>query len=370
MQRLGQVSGSEKHLGMQIAFTFRQPALDGHGKNVAMTVWTSMFMHDPLVPLCSSGNEAISYFVERDLLDRDVDPIATVWDLPEVKKIVRKQRADGSWKPAASKGDAVWKYNLTETWRQLRFLVDQYAMNRSHPAVANACAFVLSCQSEEGDIRGILANQYAPYYTGALLALLIKAGFATDPRVEKGMRWLLSMRQDDGGWVIGSPGMMGYAWKDVCALTSRWTSKPEQCFDRTKPFSAAGTGMVLRAFAYHPDHRHSKAAMDAATLLKSKFFKKDNWSWYQHPDNWIRFQFPYWWNHLLSALDICSLIGIPKEDEDIARALQWFVVHQQQSGLWKESYSKIHKCNENKRSKATQGWITLSICRVLKRYWG
>jgi hypothetical protein len=65
--------------------------------------------------------------------------------------------------------------------------------------------------THEGDIRGMLGNQYAPYYTGAMLSLLIKAGFAHDPRIEKGMRWLLKMRQDDGGWVIGSPGVVGAA---------------------------------------------------------------------------------------------------------------------------------------------------------------
>ena len=335
-----------------------------------MSAWTSHLGHDPIAPLLAAGDPAIAYFVERDLLDREVGSLETLWELPEVKKLVRKQQSDGSWKAAASKANSGWKYQLTETWRQLRFLIDQYAMNRSHPAAAKACAFVLACQSAEGDIRGILANQYAPYYTGALLGLLCKAGFAGDPRIAKGMRWLLSVRQDDGGWVIGSPGMMGYAWRDVCALTSRWTDRPEQAFDRTKPFSAAGTGMVLRAFAHHPDHRHSPAARQAAALLKSKMFREDNWSWYQHPDNWIRFQFPYWWNHLVAALEVCSLIGIPNDDADIARALRWLVDHQLASGLWRESYSKIHKGSDNRRSRQTKLWISLCICRILKRYWG
>jgi len=43
-------------------------------------------------------------------------------------------------------------------------------------------------------LPGFIGNQYAPYYT-ARDALLIKAGYADDPRIEKAFQWLLSMRQ-------------------------------------------------------------------------------------------------------------------------------------------------------------------------------
>ena len=333
-----------------------------------MDHWSSIFKYDPVKPLLESGNEAIVYFAERDLLDREAGSIEAVWELPQVRKILRRQQPDGSWKSGKLKAGSGWKCELTETWRQLRFLVDQYELNKLHPAIRAAAGFIFSCQSDEGDIRGILANQYAPYYTGALLYLLIKAGYSTDPRVEKGMQWLLAMRQDDGGWVIGSPGMMHCTWKEVCTLTSRWTDEPEKKFDRAKPFSAAGTGMAIRAFAVHPHYCHSDPALNAAALLKSKFLKKDNWSWYQHPDNWIRFQFPYWWNHLLSALDAVSLIGVPGKDEDVGRALQWFVDNQQRDGLWNVSYSRIHKTSEKNQTSETRLWITLTVCRIFKRF--
>lgn len=333
-----------------------------------MKQWSSQLKYDPVKPLLASGNAAIVYFTKRDLLDRDVGSIKAIWNLPEVGKIIRKQQADGSWKSGKSKARLGWKAGLVETWRQLRFLIDQYEVDKTHPALGKAAEFVFSCQSDEGDFRGILANQYAPYYTGALLYLLIKAGYQEDPRVEKGMQWLLKMRQDDGGWVIGSPGMIGCTWKEVCALTSRWTDEPEKRFNRAAPFSAAGTGMAIRAFAVHPAYYHSEQAMKAASLLRSKFFKKDNWSSYEHPDNWVRFQFPYWWNHLLSALEMISLIGVPKEDGDIRSALQWFIDNQQRDGLWKVSYSKIHKASEKDQTSEMRLWITLTLCKILKRY--
>lgn len=41
-----------------------------------------------------------------------------------------------------------------------------------------------------------------PYYNGAILEVLIKAGYAEDERVLKALEWLLGMRQNDGGWII------------------------------------------------------------------------------------------------------------------------------------------------------------------------
>ncbi len=337
-----------------------------------MADWTALLKEDPIEPLLDSGNKAVAYFAERDLLLRDAGPIRLVWELPEVVKILNRQRPDGSW-PYPGKVDAGVKYSLIETWKQLRFLIDQYHMDRSHPAVSKGAEYVFSCQAEEGDIRGILANQYAPYYTGAILSLLINAGYADDPCVEKGLRWLLEMRQDDGGWVIGSPGIVGLGkltQAELIDLTSNGCRETARSFDRSKPFSAAGTGMVLRAFAAHPKYGQNEHAMAAASLLKSKFFKKDNWSSYGHPDNWLRFQYPFWWTNLVSALDTLSLMGIPADDSDIRNALGWLVEHQRGDGLWDVSYSKIHKAPENSRTQEQKLWVTLAICRVLKRFYG
>lgn len=331
-----------------------------------MADWTSRLRHGPIEPLLNSGNAAVAYFTRRDLLGLDAGPLTIVWQLPEAARIVKKQQSDGSWKYPGNQVGSGIRYGLIETWKQLRFLVDAYSMDRSQPAVAKAAEYVFSCQTDEGDIRGILANQYAPYYTGALLSLLIKAGYEDDPRVEKGLRWLLDVRQDDGGWVIGSPGIVGLGLNPagISDLTSNPERETARAFDRSKPFSAAGTGMVLRAFAAHPAYRKSPEALKAADLLKSKLFKKDNWASYGHPDNWVRFQFPFWWTNLVSALDTLSIMGFTAEDQDIRRAIDWLVGHQEPDGLWKSSYSRLHRSPEKRQ---TRFWVSLAICRALKR---
>ena len=338
---------------------------------VGMTKWLQQFQYDPLIPLLESGNYAVEYCTRRDLLSEPLEDIESLWNLPEAEKILGRQTPSGYWKfPNQNREKApAQNHDLFETFKQISKLINMYGYTRKHSSIHQAAEYIFSCQTEEGDIRGILGNQYAPYYTGIIMAQLIKAGFENDPRIRKGFDWLLSMRQDDGGWVIGSPAFGGLSWKEICVLITQ-NVETKRDFDKSKPFAHSGTGMVIRAFALHPYYRTSKEALTAAKLLKSHFFKMDNYSSYISAENWLRFKYPFFWTDLISALDSVSLIGIPKEDYDVSCALDWLVGNQQESGLWKNSYSKIHKASENTKSKEARLWISLAICRIFKRYYG
>ncbi|OGO30216.1 MAG: hypothetical protein A2Z16_03010 [Chloroflexi bacterium RBG_16_54_18] len=327
-----------------------------------MNSWLEQFKFDPISPLLNAGDPALEYFTRRDLLGEALPPIEGLWKLPEASRILRKQLPDGSWpRPGDKKFPAV-NYNLIETWRQLRYLVEKYGMTRQHPQVERAVEFVFSCQSPQGDLRGILANQYATYYTGAILSLLIQAGCVDDPRIEKGFDWLLVMRQEDGGWTI--PLLTHKLDRAaIYRLTSEYTEPLEP--DRTRPFSHNWTGMVLRAFAAHPRCRHSDAAWTAGKLLKSRFFQPDSYTSYQSAGYWLRFEFPFWWNNLLTSLDSLSRIGFTREDEQIQCGLQWFIEHQQDSGLWKDTYTKETKISLH-RILERGLWVSLAVCRVFR----
>jgi hypothetical protein len=69
---------------------------------------------------------------------------------------------------------------------------------------------------------------------------------------------------------------------------------------------------------------------------------------------------------LVAALDPISLIGVPKENENVRKALDWLVDHQQENGLWKSSYAEGGKAHA--ASKDSGPWVSLAICRILKRY--
>lgn len=333
-----------------------------------MNTWRKQFKVDPLPPLLSSSNEAVQYFARRDLLGERVGPVSQLWQLPEVHKILKKQLADGSWPRAGEHKHPAINYGLIETWRWFRYLVDQYGFTCEHPQARRAAEFLFSCQTGTGDFRGILANQYATYYSGAIQSLLIKAGYADDPRIERGFHWLLAMRQDDGGWSVP---MITHKLdrQTQYRLSSEYAEPLEP--DRTKPFSHNATGMILRAFAAHPKYRKSKAAKTAAQLLASRFFQPDAYTSYQAASYWVRFEYPFWWNQLVAALDSVSLIGLSPDDEPIAQALAWLIDHQQSNGLWRVSY--VQPCVKEKETAKVHDmklWISLAICRVFKRFEG
>jgi hypothetical protein len=322
--------------------------------------------YDPLVPLLDSGIEPVIYFTKRDILAKKVPPISTIWDLDIPRKIIRKQKPDGSWVYPGRAGDSGSgvKYNLLETFKQTGVLIEQYGFTKEHPAMEKASGFLFSCQTDKGDFRGLLANQYMPYYHGIITERLVKAGYESDARIKKAFDWLIGMRQDDGGWAV--PVLTaGIDWDTIIEITGKFAETIEP--DRSKPFAHMCTGMVIRAFASHPKYRKSKEASHAANLLKSRFFKPDVYSSYKDADYWLRFQYPFWWNNLIAAVDSCLKVGISRDDPDISRALEWFIENQQPDGTWKVSYMKSKKPKkENSRDYETRIWITYVICRLFK----
>ena len=169
-----------------------------------MPQWLSRLRRDPVPVLLTADDLALIYFVRRDLCGEEIGAITSSWELLEPRRLLRKQRTDGSWRyaggnPETSSGS---NYAVLETYRSLGVLVEMYGLDRSHPKLAAAAEYIFSCQTAEGDIRGVLGNQYMPYYHAAILELLIKAGYADDARVTRGLEWLLSVRQTDGGWIV------------------------------------------------------------------------------------------------------------------------------------------------------------------------
>jgi hypothetical protein len=321
-----------------------------------MRNWQNRLEIDPIPALLSTEDEALVALTRRDLLEETVDSVEMLWQLPTAHKIVRKQLEDGSWRyPGKGTCEAWANYELLETYRQLRVLVEMYGFNRTHPVVQRAAEYVFSCQTEEGDIRGILGNQYIPYYHGAIVELLVKAGYADDKRTERGLEWLLSVRQEDGGWLIP---MQAIPPKEKTEEMWRGAPIPP---DRSRPHAHMATGMVLRAFAAHPTYRRSEEIRPAGELLKSRFFKPDKYNDRRGSSYWTKFQYPFWWTSLLTALDTLSLMGFTMEDPDIMKGLDWFISEQEEDGLWPNGYGSGSRVTRERR------WIGLAVCRVLKR---
>lgn len=318
-----------------------------------MTTWLDEFKYDPIQPLLIAGNEAITHFTDRDLLNKAVEPIDALWDLKIPKQILRKQKTDGSWKyPGKNKPWCTTDYDQLEAYRQLGFLVQMYGFNKSHPAIKKTAEYLFSKQSDEGDFRGIYASQYSPNYTAAITELLILAGYVDDPRIKKVFDWLLAIRQNDGGWALP----LRTQGHNLEVIFNQNTIEP----DKSKPFSHFVTGIVLRAFAAHPKFSQSKEAKTAGELLASRFFQKDVYTDLKNPSAWVTFSYPFWNTDLVSSLHVLTNLGFANENPQVKKAIDWLQDKQTADGLF-----DIHKNHDRYHDQSL--WLTLAFCRIIKK---
>lgn len=312
---------------------------------------------DPSETLLSCGNPSIEYFTRRELLEENVKPVEILWDLNPVQKIFKRQQEEGFWRYPGKMREthANQDYNQLETFRMLGELVEKYGLNCEHPLIEKTAQYLFNCQTEEGDFRGIYGNQYATTYSPAIMELLIKAGYADDPRIEKGINWLLSQRQDDGGWAIPFR-TRNKRYKDFYNIP-----EPLQT-DSSKPFSHLVTGMVLRAFAAHPQTRQSKEAQKAGKLVASRFFQPDKYTDRKDKKYWESVSFPFWFTNVLTALDSLSLMGFSRKDPQVREGLDFLRQKQRPDGLFNLKLLMT-------RDKDLKYWIVLAVGRVFKRFY-
>ena len=164
------------------------------------------------------------------------------------------------------------------------------------------------------------------------------------------------MRQADGGWII--PAQLVPASRKTDQF---WLGSP-LLPDRSRPHSHLATGMILGAFAAHPDYRGRSEISAARQRLKERFFQPDKYNDRKAASYWFKFQFPFWWPSLVTALDTLSWLDFDPNDQAIARALDWFRANQSADGLWEIGYGS------GRNIQTMRHWVGLAICRVLKRF--
>jgi hypothetical protein len=314
----------------------------------------SLQLEKAVPELLNDKDPALEFFTRRDLLRENPGSIAWIQSLPDVQQIIENEDAEGCWSYPGTRKNAhpTEKYQILQTYRMLGELIDRYEMDRSQPAVERAANFLFSQQTAEGDFRGIFGSQYAPHYSAGILELLIKAGFQDDARVALAFDWFESHRQEDGGW----------AWPlrtaDVEYQDAIERETPIHS-DFSKPFSHALTGFVIRAYAAHPRLRTAPIAVRAGELLNGRFFTPDKYADRRAASYWLKYQFPFWWGNLLTALNSLSRMGFSQRDPDIQRGLEWFQKEQLENGLWPTGYDRGNNAPRN------QAWVALAVCRML-----
>ena len=324
-----------------------------------MNEYFKYLKYDPIKPLLEGKNEALIFFVRRDLLGEKGLDAKDLWEIPEAVKILNRQREDGSWKYPGKLKDIYRDrrgYDQLETFRQMGFLIEKYGFNRKHPSIKKAADYLFSFQTNSGDFRGIYGTQYSTTYSPMISELLVKAGYEDDIRLLKSLDWLLQIRQDDGGWAIP---LRTVNAKFLDVVHDKEIIEP----DRTRPFSHLITGCALRALSAHPKYQKMPETNHAGKLLMSRFFKRDKYPDRNAVSFWTGFSYPYWFTDLLTSLDSLSKIGFSTDEPQIETALIWFGSHQSADGTW----VKLNLLRG--QDKQQYLWITLQISRIFKWYY-
>jgi hypothetical protein len=315
-----------------------------------MDDWNKRFKYNPATPLANSNDTAIRYGYAKKIKIKLQD----VQQSRAVLSIIRRQRLDGSWEHKSNKSDTWLEVNYDQyaTVKQLSELVEKYRLTKEHSSIEKAADYLLKYQTGKGDIRGVYANQYSPNYTAVILELLIKAGYEKDKRVLKALDWLLTDRQQDGGWALAFR-TKGY---NLEVFGQQETIEA----DYTKPSSAMITGVVLRAMSVHPKYRQLPEIKQAGRLLADNLFNADRYPDRQSANFWTRFGFPFLYTDLISALDSLSLIGGFESHPKVIMALKWLADQQGEDGLFR--LKSTRGSNDSQ-----QEWLTLAICRIYMR---
>lgn len=185
--------------------------------------------------LLEKENPSVRYLALRDLLDRgedDPEVVEARGAIPAsevVVKIFSQQKAEGYWEEAGSPYQPKYK----ATYWQLMTL-GQLGIDRSDERVQRTCNYIFGLQLPNGGFssytvegagdefelvrrKTVAKGKPLPEFdtwaqalvkeheysclTGNVAAALIRLGYGKDPRVEKALDWLLSVQNDDGGWL-------------------------------------------------------------------------------------------------------------------------------------------------------------------------
>jgi prenyltransferase beta subunit len=311
--------------------------------------------------LLARGNLPILYWMKKDILEVPIDrEQKNLRKFAARIRILESQRPNGGWGKRKYQGPPRWEktYYIVDTLKNAFRLYD-YGCVYEEKGVQKLVKFLFSTQTKEGDFRGAYLNEYAPTYHALTLHALCLFGLHNDQRTQKGFRWIMRHKQDDGGWVIP------YRTIDKKELKSRYNFEAQTTLtpvkpDHTQPSSHLVTGMILRALAASPVWRKRKEARRAGELLTSRFFKPDTYEDRRHASYWKEITYPFWATDILSSLDALSQIGFTLEDPNTRKAVEWLMRRQNPQGYWEAASKKSDLENHL--------WITLVVLRVLKRF--
>ena len=235
------------------------------------------------------------------------------------------------------------------------------------PRIAAQCEYLLQNAQEPTDggfaqstaqrTGGGRLSEVIPCLTGNLLWCFYTLGLGSDPRVQRGLDWLVrNLRLNDGELL--DPPAPAYARLEIC-----WGA--HTCH--------MGVVKALKAYAAVPPAQRTErlnAAADRAAqfiLLHRVDRRSHNLNRLSKP-GWRQFGFPLMYQtDTLEALDCLTALGY--RDPRMADALALVLSKQGEDGAWRQEndYAARRALVPFAQAGERDKWVTLRAMRVLKR---
>jgi hypothetical protein len=347
-----------------------------------MSSWKSVLNGDPTEWLLEKDNPSVRYFALIDILERlenDPEVIESKREIMKtgvVPKILSEQRNGGYWETPENFYRAKYKGTV---WQLI--VLAKLGAEGKNEQVKKACEFIFenSQDRESGGFstsgsenKGGSHDRVLPCLTGNMVWSLIRFGYFEDPRVQKGINWIVTyQRFDDGieeklkGWPYerqGHPHCWGYT--------------------HTRHVHTCHMGVVraLKALAEIPSEKRSEDVVKtiengAEYMLKHHVYKRSHDLNRVSNPNWLKFGFPYLWQmDVLEVLEILTKLGF--RDKRMQEAVDLVISKQDERGKWKLEnlpspqgtfYKNFSAIIEQKDSLSK--WITLNALKVLKGFY-
>jgi hypothetical protein len=331
-----------------------------------MPNWKSALKADPTQWLLEEDNSSVRFFALRDLLDRpEGDPEAK-----NARRAIMLRGAAAEILVQQRDGAYLTRYPRFYTdkydWLVLSLIALTEVGATMDEQIRAQCEYLLTnAQDERGGFSqhkakagGGLPSEVIPCLTGNLLFCFLRLGLEGDPRVKKGVDWLVQyMRLNDG--VEKEPQGAPYGHYEMC-----WG----------KHTCLMGVVKALKALAEIPPEDRSpevRTAIDANAefLLIHHIFKRSHDLNKVSKPGWTKFGFPLMYQtDALEILDILTSLGI--RDERMQEAVQLVLAKQQPDGRWltENTYASERMLVPFDEKGAPGKWVTLRAMRALKRY--
>jgi hypothetical protein len=330
--------------------------------------WRSILNADPTEWLLERENPSVRYFALNEILGKPEDDILVKEAKQDVMKtgvvpaILAKQQRGGNWE----KPERLYTAKYRGTVWQLLILAELKA-DGSDERMKKACEFILehSQDRESGGFSYTSASAgggrpggVIPCLTGNMVWALIRLGYLEDPRIRRGLDWIVTYQRFDDA-VREAPKGWPY-------------DRFEMCFGRHT--CHMGAVKALKALAEIPASKRSKEVNEMIEnvveymLIHHIHKRSHNLARVSKP-GWTKFGFPLMYQtDALEILGILTRLGY--KDERMKEAVDLVVAKQDHQGRWKleNTFNDRFQVSIERKCKQSK-WITLKALDTLKRFY-